>query len=140
MRHYLLTYSLIIYSVIHLECTALKMNILIYWSKSKSWIYFYIVLTRNLQVRKKFYWSWARGPVCIVRTVCTVKPCIKYVLNNIHLWPDFKNVQIIQIKYLEKSDIHTKCYLIYTSCPSSMIHTCVPCICAGSIQMYHIQT
>jgi hypothetical protein len=47
------------------------MKIWIYWSESNLWIYFYIVLKiklKNLVVRAKFYWSWARGPVLIVKT------------------------------------------------------------------------
>jgi hypothetical protein len=44
--------------------TFLEIKIWIYWSKSNSWIYFYIpvVLNKNW----KFYWSWDRGPNEIV--------------------------------------------------------------------------
>jgi hypothetical protein len=65
--------------------TVLEMKIWIYWSESNCWIYFYIpvVLNKNKKIywfeqsftglgpedRTKFYWSWAGGPVLIVRTL-----------------------------------------------------------------------
>jgi hypothetical protein len=36
------------------------------WYESNSWIYFYIVLNKNLPVQTKFYWSWARELVLIM--------------------------------------------------------------------------
>ena len=49
------------------------------YAGSNSWIYFHIVLLNklknNLLVRKKFYWSWDRGPLLIVRTARPVKLC-----------------------------------------------------------------
>ena len=49
----------------------LKMKIWIYWSKSNSRISTGIckLKLKNLLLRTKFYWSWARGLVLIVRTV-----------------------------------------------------------------------
>ena len=45
------------------------MKIWNYWSESNSWIYFYIVLKKKQKFNgSKFYWSWAGGPVLIVRT------------------------------------------------------------------------
>jgi hypothetical protein len=44
----------------------LEMNFFI---KSNSWIYFYIVLNKNLPVKTKFDWSCVRGPVLLVGIV-----------------------------------------------------------------------
>jgi hypothetical protein len=46
----------------------LEIKIWIYWSESNSWIYFYIVLKKNVLVKTKFHWSWAGEQVLIVRT------------------------------------------------------------------------
>ena len=51
------------------------MKITIYWSESNSLIYFKYSSKqklKNLPVQTKFYWSWAGGPVLIVRTVIQV--------------------------------------------------------------------
>jgi len=57
---------------IFLMVSSSRNEILIYWSESNSWIYFYIVLNKNW----KIYWSeqsftgrfYARRPVLIVMT------------------------------------------------------------------------
>jgi hypothetical protein len=47
----------------------LEMKIWIYWSESNSLIYLiFLIKLKNLLVWTKFYWSWAGGPVDIVRT------------------------------------------------------------------------
>jgi hypothetical protein len=39
-----------------------------YWFESNSWINFHIVLNKTVLFRTLFDWSWAGGPVIIVRT------------------------------------------------------------------------
>ena len=56
--------------------SVLKMKSFIYWSESNSWICFtYIskLKLKDLLVRIKFYWSWTRGPVLVMRTEKQIK-------------------------------------------------------------------
>ena len=42
---------------------------------------------KNLLVQTKFYWSWARGPVLIMRTV----KCSPFLLTSLHSSTKIKN-------------------------------------------------
>ena len=76
------------------------MKIWIYWSKSNSWIYFYIVLNKNwknLLVRRNF-----TGQVLIVRTVSLYIYYCQYIYLYIN-----KETQTRQV---ERKNVHVFCY------------------------------
>jgi hypothetical protein len=104
---------------LHIAQAVLEMKIWIYWSKSNSWIYFYIVLLKkkleNGLVQTKFYWSWAEGLVLIVRTDPNVHSI--FLWCHIGVWKSHNTLLVYVYEIANLNVVWKKKMLNHIWCP-----------------------
>jgi hypothetical protein len=100
------------------------MKIWIYWSKSNSWIYFYIILKKTEKFTK-FYWSWAVIQLQNLCSCITKKQNIIFELCNspvtyhfhsvVHNIQVYSNIHMIQVYWYKilHSDMALHSYTHY---------------------------